>query len=153
MRWLAPDVVFAPVQRNEFNRSKSHIKAYDAAMCNAAFLCTDWDTYANVPASAAIKVAGDYEWREAIDALIEDVPMRKRITRELYDWAVDECHIDKHVGKWVSLYERVIKQGPVRSLDDIVRPGGQHGVGASDVVEPVGSDQQGSSGIRDRQGQ
>lgn len=141
MRWLAPDVVFAPVQRNKFNKSKSHIKAYDAAMCNAAFLCTDWDTYGSVPASAAIKVAGDYEWREAIDALISDVPMRKRITSELYDWAINECHVDKHVGKWVSLYERVIKRGPVQSLDDIVRPGGQHGVGSGKAIKPVGSSQ------------
>jgi len=135
LRWIAPDVIFAPVAQNEFNRSKSHIKAYDAAMCNAAFLCTDWDTYAAVPASAAIKVAGNYEWREAIDALVTDAPMRKRTARELYDWVVDEWHIDKHVDKWVSLYERVVKKGPVRDLADIVRSGGRDGtVGTGEGV-------------------
>lgn len=123
LTWLRPDVFFSPVEQNTFNRSKSHIKAYDAAMCGAAFLCTDWDTHAAVPADAAVKVAGEYEWREAIEQLILDAELRRKLNSRLRDWC-DDWVIDKHVDKWVTLYERVIKAGPVTSADQLVRPGG-----------------------------
>ena len=32
MRWIQPDILISPVEPNEFNQSKSHIKAFDAAM-------------------------------------------------------------------------------------------------------------------------
>ena len=125
---IQPHIVFAPVVRNEFNRSKSHIKAYDAAMCKSAFLCTDWDTYTDVPTRAAIKVTGESQWKEALDQLVTDADLRARLGQRLHDWAVNEWHVDKHVHKWVELYKRVLSKGPVSDLSDIVRPGGDDGV-------------------------
>jgi hypothetical protein len=127
LQWLAPDVIFSPVTRNKFNASKSHIKAYDAAMCNAAFLCSDWTTHDHIPNDAAIKVDGDYEWREAIDALMEDSKLRTRLSARLLQWA-DHWKVDNHLTKWLKLYETVLSKGPARSLDDIVRPEASHGV-------------------------
>ena len=106
-----------------FNKSKSHIKAYDAAMCNSAFLCTDWDTYADVPNSGAIKVDGAYEWKEALDALVTDKALRKRLCGELHTWAIEEWNIDKHAQKWVNFYEKTITEGPITSFEDVVRSG------------------------------
>ncbi len=97
-----------------------------------------------------MKVAGTYEWREAISQLVKDSALRKRLASELYDWAVGEWHIDRHIHKWVNLYQEVVEQGPVRELEQIVRPGGQHGtVGAKQVVRPVDAGGQGSADIRD----
>ena len=119
---ISPDIIFAPVQQNIFNKSKSHIKAYDAAMTGAAFICSDWDTYEDVPTTAAVKVNGDYEWREGLDALIEDAELRTRLAARLKTWALDTWTIDKHINKWVDLYEETIARGPITSLDQIVRP-------------------------------
>jgi glycosyltransferase involved in cell wall biosynthesis len=130
-RYISPDVVFAPVQPNKFNESKSHIKAYDAAMCDSAFLCSDSRTYAEVPTSAAIKVAGTYEWSEALEHLTADQAMCKRLAGRLKEWALEAWHIDKHIHKWVQLYEKVIEKGPITSIDQIVRPG----VGGGDGLD------------------
>lgn len=133
--WANADIVFAPIQGNVFNKSKSHIKAYDAAMCGAAFLCSDWDTYAEVPNNAAIKVSGTYEWKEALDHLIGDKEMRERLAGRLKEWAVSEWKIGKHIHKWVELYERVIAKGPISDISQIVRPGGQSDVGGGDGLD------------------
>lgn len=116
LRWLAPDILINPVVCNEFNRSKSHIKAYDAAMCGAAFLCTDWDTHADVPTTAAVKVRTEYEWRESLGALIEDAALRQRLNTRLHEWAHDCWHIDRHIDKWVNFYEEALARPP-RDLD------------------------------------
>ena len=121
MKWLSPDVFFSPVVLNEFNKSKSHIKAYDAAEAGSAFLCSDWPTYQHVPANAAIKVNGTYEWKEAIGQLIEDAALRKRLNGRLKEWAREEWHIDKHIHKWVNYYEKIKSSGIVSSYEDVVR--------------------------------
>lgn len=57
IRWVAPDVLMAPLQHNKFNESKSLIKAYDAAMVEGcAFLAENWPAYAEVPPETCIKV-------------------------------------------------------------------------------------------------
>lgn len=123
-KWIRPDVVFAPVQTNLFNKSKSHIKAYDAAMCGATFLCTDWDTYEDVPDDAAIKINNDTAtWVDAIEELVENEQRRRDLSARLYQWATTEWHIDNHVQKWVNLYEKVHAAGPISELDQLVRPG------------------------------
>lgn len=128
--YIAPDVIFSPLERNEFNKSKSHIKAYDAAMVGAAFLCTDWDTYADVSANSCVKVETTYQWEEAIAALAGDKELRDRLAGRLKTWALSTWTIDKHAQKWVNLYEQVLKVGRVREIGQLVRPeGGTDGLG------------------------
>lgn len=123
LKYLSPDILIAPVDKNEFNKSKSHIKAYDAAMINATLVCTDWPTYGEVPNSAAIKLDNSpYQWHEALTALIDDPGMRFRLSARLKEWAFDSWTIDKHAQKWVDLYSEVSSVGPITSIDQIVRP-------------------------------
>lgn len=122
LRWLRPDVFVAPIDPNEFNRSKSCIKAYDAAESGGAFLCSDYDTYADVPTTTAIKVNGTYEWKEAIEHLIRDAAMRKRLNGRLLEWSRTDRHIDNNIMKWVNFFRETIERGPARSIDDLVRP-------------------------------
>jgi glycosyltransferase involved in cell wall biosynthesis len=119
LNWISPDVLFSPVVENEFNKSKSCIKAYDAAEISAAFLCSDWPTYEDVPNDCAIKVSGTYQWKEAIEQLIKDASMRVTLNSRLRDWTIEERLIDKHIHKWVSFYKEVIDKGPVRSYEDL----------------------------------
>jgi hypothetical protein len=147
LRWLAPDIFFSPVQANEFNKSKSHIKAFDAAEAGAAFLCTDWPTYGDVPTSAAIKVSNTTtQWREAIGALVEDAALRTRLNTRLKEWVADTQLIDTHIHRWVDFYTAVREGGIVQSIEDVVRPrvpdpappsGPVREVVEGTVVEPV----------------
>ena len=111
--------------REQINESKSQIKAYDAAMTDAAFLCTDALPYADVPHDASIKVKTEYEWRESLCALVEDQALRQRLAGRLKTWCLDEWEIDRHIHKWVDLYDEIYARGPITGLDEIVRPSGQ----------------------------
>lgn len=124
LRWISPDILISPLVANKFNESKSQIKAYDAAMTGAAFLCTDALPYADVPNDAAVKAATPYEWQESLCALVEDAALRQKLSSRLKTWALDSWEIDNHIQRWIDLYEEVYARGPIRDLSEIVRPGG-----------------------------
>ncbi len=124
LRNVNPDIIINPVQMNIFNKSKSHIKAFDAAMTNAAFVCTDWPTHDEIPSDCAIKLDNSTtQWETALVELARDASLRERLATRLKTWVCDTQTIDKHVHKWVELYERAIAKGPITDLSEIVRPG------------------------------
>lgn len=124
LRWLRPDIIAAPLQKNTFNESKSHIKIYDAAMSGAAFICTDWPTYGCVPPETCIKVDNTFaQWQWGLEQLIEDASLRNQKNALLKQYVLDEWIIDSHIHKWVEFYESVLATPRVRSLEDVVRPG------------------------------
>jgi glycosyltransferase involved in cell wall biosynthesis len=128
---IAPHVVINPVMQNVFNKSKSHIKAFDAAMVGAAFVCTDWPTHDEIPNNCAIKLSNTTaQWYEALSALVMEAPLRQRMSARLHDWVLASQTIDKHIHKWIQLYEQVIEKGPITDISQVVRPG----VGGGDGV-------------------
>lgn len=122
IRWLSPDIFVAPVEHNVFNASKSCIKAYDAVTANAAFVCQDWDTYAEVPDDVCFKVRGDTQWLETLSELIENASLRSKYSAKLRKWVLDERQISDHITEWVSVYEAALKRPVIKELSDIVRP-------------------------------
>ena len=122
MRWIAPDIFVAPVEENRFNASKSHLKAYEAAMTGAAFVCTDYETYAPLESGPCFKVSNTFtQWRDTLAALIEDSAMRERAAQRLEQYVLDSWHIDNHIHKWVEFYEEVLASPRVRGLEDVVK--------------------------------
>lgn len=116
LRYLNPDIFIAPVQENAFNKAKSQIKAYDAAMINADLICSDWETYASIPQNCALKISGEYEWKEALEHSIEHTSGRKTRALNLRNWALTDWAITKHIHKWLDLYDEVISAGPILSV-------------------------------------
>src|SRR5204863_392199 len=110
LRWIGPDIVLAPVVPNEFNASKSHIKVLESPFLGAASVCTDWDTYASVPAEATLKCATSYEWQESLLALIDDPELRRRKVARCLEWATDTYSIDKRIDLWEDLYATAISR-------------------------------------------
>lgn len=122
VKWLAPDVMMAPLLHNKFNSSKSLIKAYDAAMVEGcAFVCEDWPAYDDVPPEAALKVTGG-GWQEALKATIESADLRHNLSRRLRQWTLDSRTITAHINEWERVYETALARPIVSDLSDIVRP-------------------------------
>lgn len=120
MRRLAPDIYLSPTITNPFNASKSDIKAVEAALAGAAFMCTDFTTYRDVPSEACLKVSNTYaQWFEGLSALVEDPALRARLTGKCQEWAAAQRDITKHVGIWEAVYEKVLAQAPIQSLADL----------------------------------
>ena len=122
IRWISPDILIAPVECNEFNKSKSDIKAYDAVIGNSAFLCTDWDTYDQLPQGTCFKARGDVQWQCTLEALIEDKSLRQQSASKLREFVFDTRQIKHHIYKWVDVYRDLISRPPKSTLDDMVRP-------------------------------
>ncbi len=122
INYIQPDIFLAPVVPNEFNRSKSDIKAYDAAMSGAALICTDWTTYENIPNEACLKAWSPTQWTASLEALIEDPSLRKKLHKTLSDWVLDTRQIKDHIHKWQECYEEVRSRPVVSDISDIIRP-------------------------------
>ena len=122
LRWVSPDIFIAPVAHNAFNESKSCIKAYDAVTADAAFLCSDWPTYEEVPQDCAFKHSNNMEWKEMLEAMILDPELRKKKAAALKDWTLTTRQIDTHISKWVDFYTNLRESPIVKELSDVIRP-------------------------------
>jgi hypothetical protein len=130
MTWIGPDICIAPVVSNEFNAAKSSIKVLESPFYGAASVCSDFETYAEVPAEATMKAETTYEWTESLLALVDDPELRKKKVATCKQWALDCKHIDQHVSKWVDCYEaararQVIDSdgNGMKEQSRIIRPG------------------------------
>lgn len=122
LRWIEPDIFVAPVEENEFNRSKTDVKAVDAAVAGAALVCTDWDTYAPVPPTCSLKSHTPYQWQESLEHLILDEGLRRKLAGNLETWVMDTKDIHTHINLWEDVYASCSSRPVVRSLADVVRP-------------------------------
>lgn len=136
IRWLAPDILMAPLLHHEFNKSKSLIKAYDASMVEGcAFLCEDWPAYDEVPEDGCLRVGhrsdklglkmgseGADLWQRALKVAIENVDLRHNLSRRLREWTLDTRTIKVHINEWERVYEEALSRPIVRNLSDVVRP-------------------------------
>lgn len=122
IRWVSPDILMAPLEHNTFNISKSDIKAYDAVCGEAAFVCSDWPTYRDVPDEVAFKHSTSSEWSEMVEALILDPSLREKKATHLKEWVLTNRCIDTHIYKWIDFYSKLRETAPVQGLHDVVRP-------------------------------
>ena len=110
MAWLAPDIFIAPVLPNLFNAAKSNLKAMEAPLLGAVPVCSDWETYSNVPTDAAFKCSTEYEWRETLLALIDDPALRAKKVAAGLQWVNDCCTIDSKVHLWYNCFEAALSR-------------------------------------------
>ena len=122
IRWVSPDIMLAPVEHNTFNESKSDIKAYDAVCGKAAFVCSDWTTYNQIPNEVAFKHSTGTQFKETLEALILDPPLRQKKAKELEEWVLTERCIDTHISKWIDFYTNLRESPIVEGLSDTIRP-------------------------------
>ena len=113
------EIFISPLSDAPFNDYKTSIKAFDAVGGNSAFLCDDMGAYEDVPTSCAVKVKGATEWKHAFDELVPNAEYRAKLAANLKDWAHDTYHVDKHIDKWVNLYQEVVAKGPVSSEKEL----------------------------------
>lgn len=123
MKWLAPDIYLSPTIPNQFNASKSNLKAIEAALSGATFMCTDFTTYGDVPNDACLKVSNTYtQWFEGLSALVEDATLRKRLNHKCLNWVYDTRDITKNTKMWLDTYQSVLDSPAITSLEDLKLP-------------------------------
>jgi hypothetical protein len=120
IRWLAPDIVVNPLQTNEFNKSKSCIKAWDAILGQATYVGTDYPTHDPIPDDVMYKCVSPLQWTETLSYLVDNPVARKAKAMALKDWGLANYHIRTHIGSWENAYTEVSALPVVRELTDTV---------------------------------
>ena len=110
VRYVSPDIILSPTQKNEFNRSKSGLKFLEASLAGAAFICTDFDTYSNAPNDCCIKVDNTFtQWQGAIGELIENVDLRRKLTDKAKSYVLDYCDAKDHISPRIEFYRSIVE--------------------------------------------
>lgn len=122
---LGIDIVLAPVVENDFNRGKSSLKVLEAPFMGrgAAVVCSDFETYADVPAECVLKAQTTYEWKESLLALVDDAGLRRRKVARCREWVLAERNIDTLAERWENAYEEALSR-------PVIGPDGQNMKGA-----------------------
>lgn len=109
VRYVSPDIIISPTQKNAFNKSKSGLKYLEATLAGAAFLCTDYDTYTIAPKGTCLKCDNtETQWKESLSALIEDGALRAQLVDKARDHVLDSCTIGNHISERITFYQTVI---------------------------------------------
>ena len=109
IRYVSPDIIISPVQKNDFNKSKSGLKFLEASLTGAAFLCTDYDTYSITPKGTCLRVDNTpTQWKESLAALIEDPALRSQLVEKARDWVLENGQAGTYIPTRVAFYEEVI---------------------------------------------
>jgi hypothetical protein len=110
VRHVAPDIILSPVQKNDFNRSKSGLKFLEAALASATFICTDYDTYSNAPDGTCLKVDNTFaQWQGALEEAITNKDLRNRLCEKARSHVVDFCDAKDHISPRLAFYQQVVE--------------------------------------------
>jgi glycosyltransferase involved in cell wall biosynthesis len=120
---LGIDIVLAPVVENEFNRGKSSIKVLESPFIGGAAVCSDFETYAEVPTDCVLKASTTYEWKESLLALVDDPGLRARKVARCKEWVLEERAIDRQIHLWERAYEEALTRPVIGSDAENMKTG------------------------------
>jgi len=108
------DISLAPVEENAFNRSKSNIKALEAAALGIPCVMSDVGEYSKfVSGSWSLKESvlakSPLDWKRKLTALIKDPVYRSRTGLMMQEVAKQNYDIRKRVDQWEVLFERLME--------------------------------------------
>jgi len=113
--WVAPEVLYdklaqlnldfavAPLSSHVFNRSKSDVKIVENAVVGVPVIASDFGPYRVVrDGETGFKITGNSPkmWRDALETLIIDQPLRQRMGAEALRWAQSYTSMDAVGRDW-----------------------------------------------------
>jgi glycosyltransferase involved in cell wall biosynthesis len=106
------DVMLAPLEDNTFNRSKSNIKALEAAATGAVPLLSDVASYAQFcehdPELKWLLCNTNGQWQTKLDALVNDAALRQYYRDRAHHVAFTHYNIENTVKQWHAVYESML---------------------------------------------
>lgn len=89
------DVSLVPLGTSKFNQCKSDLKISEAGFTRTAVIASKVTPYKQVieDGITGILVSDKLEWKEAIEGMT--LEKATRLANNLYDFCVEECHVDK----------------------------------------------------------
>ena len=109
LKECAFDIAVAPLIETGFNQSKSDLKLKECAALDIPIIATRMKPYSDSVRHGytGFLASTAKEWFDALELLIKNEELRKRLGRNNYNW-YQQNTIDKHIGKWIQFYYRVV---------------------------------------------
>jgi glycosyltransferase involved in cell wall biosynthesis len=93
------DIGIAPLTDTAFNRCRSDVKPKEYASGGTPWLASPVGPYRELGEKQGGMLVGDEDWSSAIDTLVRNPRMRKRLTKRALGWAKGQT-IDHHAPLW-----------------------------------------------------
>lgn len=112
------DIGLAPLVDNLFNRCKSAIKYFEYSMVGVPTIASNIPPYSDVISNEVdgILVDSENEWIEAIQRLLDNPALRKRIASNAYENVYQNYNADKSAHLWIKAYESALKRDTVQVI-------------------------------------
>jgi glycosyltransferase involved in cell wall biosynthesis len=105
------DIVLAPLQDNQFNRSKSNIKMLEAAAVNAPCLVSEVRPYQDFCEHDSelkfLLCANRHQWKKKLRELVNETEKRKYLATKMRAVAEKYFTIQTTVKRWIEVTEQV----------------------------------------------
>jgi glycosyltransferase involved in cell wall biosynthesis len=98
------DIAIAPLADTQFNRARSNVKLKEYASAGAAWLASPVGPYVGLGEKQGGQLVGDDDWHPALDALIRNGRIRKRLSKHALKWAKQQT-IDRNAKAWEQTFE------------------------------------------------
>lgn len=115
MSTMGWDIGIAPLEDNEFNRCKSHIKWMEYAMYQIPTVASKvYPYYQDIQGVKTIQhgktgllASTDQEWIDSLSLLIENKEEREKLGRNAYDYIYQNWQWDSHIHKWNTFFKQI----------------------------------------------
>jgi len=109
LKECAFDMAVAPLIETGFNQGKSDLKIKEYAALGVPVIATNMTPYKESVKEGytGFLASTGKEWFDALELLIKDEELRKRMGKNNHDW-YEQNTIDKHIGEWLQFYYRVV---------------------------------------------
>lgn len=106
------DIGLCPVVDNVFNRQKSAIKWMEYSVMGMASIASDYPPYSPVMENEkdGLLVKTQQDWYDAIERLILDADLRKKLAKNAYDKVYQEHNADTKAYLWRDAYDALLKK-------------------------------------------
>lgn len=98
------DISLAPLQRNQFNLSKSNLKYLQMTLMESVFVASNYGPYTSLDdGEDGFLCKSPEDWISKLDLLINNSELRKKVSKNAMSY-VDRCFmLDKHLPRWKAL--------------------------------------------------
>lgn len=104
------DIMLIPRKDNYFNRCKSNVKFLEAAMCEIPVIAQSFEDgpYEEIiNGETGVLIKDNNDWRDAIEMLIKDKDLRRKIGKNAREYVLKNYDIKDHYQEWSEAYNKL----------------------------------------------
>lgn len=104
------DIALAPLCDNNFNRAKSNLRVLEYASARYPVIASPIEPYNCFTNDEVMFAKEEEDWYDALEKLISDGELRKKLATNLYERCKKDFDIRKNYKLWVDVFKKLLNQ-------------------------------------------